>query len=320
MSQYFPEPCRSFGGNINVKVDLSNYATKADLKNLTHADTLSFALKPSLASLKTEFDKLDIDKLAPVLVNNIDTSGFVLKTKCQTDKSELEKKVPDGSDLVKKSKLTELENKILDVSGLATKTALTAVENKIPDVSSLVKKTNYDTKISELEKKLTDHNHDKYITTPEFNTLAADVFNARLAQANLITKTDFDAKMSRLNRKITSNKTKHLLVENELKKLKSFDLGYFIGKSHFDEDGTQHYLVFRPILRYFTLNSNCITEWKSKELSNESLEVVSTTGNTLTPSINYYEEKVRLRFTGSVLWQKAVIYSHKKNSRTLSSL
>ena len=68
-----------------------------------------------------------------------------------------------------------------------------------------------------LKKKLTDHNHDKYITTPEFNTLAADVFNARLAQANLITKTDFDAKLSSLNRKITSNKSKHLLVENELK-------------------------------------------------------------------------------------------------------
>ena len=66
-----------------------------------------------------------------------------------------------------------LENKIPDVSGLATKTALTTVENKSPDVSSLAKKTNYDTNISELEKKLTDHNHDKYITTPEFNTLAA---------------------------------------------------------------------------------------------------------------------------------------------------
>ena len=79
-----------------------------------------------------------------------------------------------------------LENKIPDVSGLATKTALTTVENKSPDVSSLAKKTNYDTNISELEKKLTDHNHDKYITTPEFNTLAASVFNARLAQANLI--------------------------------------------------------------------------------------------------------------------------------------
>ena len=79
---------------------------------------------------------------------------------------------------------------------------MTAVENIIPSVSSLVKKTDYNIKISELEKKLTDHNHDKYITTPEFNTLAADVFNARLAQANLITKTDFDAKLSSLNKKL----------------------------------------------------------------------------------------------------------------------
>ena len=141
--------------------------------------------------------------------------------------------------LVKKTKLTELENKIPDVSNLATKTALTAVENKMPSVSSLVKETNYDTKISKLEKKLTDHNHAKYITTPEFNTLAADVFNARLAQANLITKTDFDAKLSSLNRKFTANKSKHLLIENKLKKLKTFDLGYFIGKSHYEENGTQ---------------------------------------------------------------------------------
>ena len=102
------------------------------------------------------------------------------------------------------------------------------MENKITDVSCLVKKTIYGTKISELEKKLTDHNHDKYITTPEFNALAASVFNARLAQANLITK------RSSLNRRIISNKSKHLLVENELKKLKTFDSSYFIGKSHFE--------------------------------------------------------------------------------------
>ena len=82
---------------------------------------------------------------------------------------------------------------------------MTAVENKIPNISSVVKKTEYDTKITEIEKKLTDHNHDKYITTPEFNNLASDVFNARLAQANLMAKTDFDAKMSSLNRKITTN-------------------------------------------------------------------------------------------------------------------
>ena len=72
-------------------------------------------------------------------VNNIDTSDFVLKAKYQTDKTELEKKIPDVSNLVKKAKLTELENKITDISNLATKTASTAVENKIPKVSSLVK-------------------------------------------------------------------------------------------------------------------------------------------------------------------------------------
>ena len=76
-------------------------------------------------------------------------------------------------------------------------------------------------------------------------------------------------------------------------------MGYFIGKSHFDEHGAQNYLVFQPILQYFTLNSKWITKWKSKGLSNESLEVVSTTSNSLTPSVNYYGDKVRLRFTGS---------------------
>ena len=112
MSQYFREPYEPFGGDINVKVDLSNYATKADIKNISHVDTSSFALKTNLANLKTEVDKLDIDKLVPVpvdlsklsdvvknnvikkdvydklvaQVNSIDTSEFALKTKCDTDK------------------------------------------------------------------------------------------------------------------------------------------------------------------------------------------------------------------------------------------
>ena len=85
-----------------------------------------------------------------------------------------------------------------------------------------------------------------------------------------------------------------------------------MGKSHFDKDGAQNDLVFQSILEYFTLNSNWIIKWKSKGLSNESLEVVSTSNNSLTPSINYYGDKARLRFTGSVLQQKTVTYSHKK--------
>ena len=84
------------------------------------------------------------------------------------------------SNLVKKTKLTELENKIPDVFSLATKTTLNSVENKIPSVTNLVKKTNYNTKITEIENKLQNYNHDKYVTTSEFNTLAANVFNARL--------------------------------------------------------------------------------------------------------------------------------------------
>ena len=224
MSQYFPKPFRSFGGNINVKVDLSNYATKTDLKNVTHVDTSSFALKTNLASLKTEVDKLDIDKLAPVpvdlsklsdvvkndvvkktvydklvaKVNNIDTSDFVLKTKYQTDKTELENKISDVSNLVKKTKLTELENNIPDISNLATKPALI----KYLVLLFQLKRTDYNTKITEIENKLKNHNPDKYIDTSEFNKLVPDVFNARLAQANLITKTDFEAKLLSLNKKL----------------------------------------------------------------------------------------------------------------------
>ena len=146
MSQYFPKTFRSFWGNINVKVDLSNNATKTGLKNVAHVDTSSFPLKTNSASLKTEVNKLDIDKLASVpidlsklndvvkndvvkkavydkiaaKVNDIDTSKFVLKTKSQIHKTE--KKIPGVTNFVKKTKLTELENKIPDVSSLATKT------------------------------------------------------------------------------------------------------------------------------------------------------------------------------------------------------
>ena len=129
-----------------------------------HVHTSSFALKTNLASLKTEVNKLHIDKLVPVpvdlsklsdvvkdvvvkkpeydklvaKVNNVDTNEFILKTKYQTDKAELGKKLLMWQILLKKTKLTELENKIPGVINLALKTALTAVENEIPIVSSLV--------------------------------------------------------------------------------------------------------------------------------------------------------------------------------------
>ena len=130
MSQYFPKLFNShFGDSIKVKIDLSNYATKKDIKNISHGDTSIFALKTNLTNLKTEVDKLDIEKLVPspvdlsklsdavkndvvketvynillAKVDNFDTSDFVLKTKYNNDKTELENKIYDTSRLVKKN-------------------------------------------------------------------------------------------------------------------------------------------------------------------------------------------------------------------------
>ena len=138
MSQYFPKPYEPFWQDISIKVDLSNYATKTDLKNATGIGTSKQAANSDLVSLKADVDKLDIDKLIHVpvdlnklsdvvlndvvkksvydklvaKVNNIDTSGFALKTKHDTDKLDLEKKISDISLLVKKldynAKITEL--------------------------------------------------------------------------------------------------------------------------------------------------------------------------------------------------------------------
>ena len=98
------------------------------------------------------------------------------------------------------TKITAIEDKIPDISNLATKTALTTVENKIPSVSNLVKKADCNTKVTDIENKINNHNHDKCVDTSKFNKLAVDIFNARLTQANLVTKTGFDAKLSSLNR------------------------------------------------------------------------------------------------------------------------
>ena len=132
----------------------------------------------------------------------------------------------------------------------------------------------------------------------------------------MITKTELDSKLSNLNRKITENKTKHLLVENELNKLKPFDSSYFIGKRHFEEDGTQGYLVFQPIQKYFEYvninNEWYITSWKSKGLSEESIKPPATSDNSLNPLINYhYNNKIRAKFTGSCLKQYNLHYKHK---------
>ena len=120
-----------------------------------------------------------------------------------------------------------------------------------------------------------------------------------------------------LNKKINQNKTKHSLVESELNKLKTFDYGYFIGKSHFEEDGTQNYLVFQLIYRYFKFFSitqylEYVSEWKSKGLSSESFKAVSTSDNSLNATLNYYGIKIRVKLTGDCLNQQKITYNHGK--------
>ena len=220
MSQYFP-PYKSSSNNIKVELDLTNYATKTVLKNITHTDVSSFASKTNLAALKTEVDKIDVDKLKTVpddlaklsnvvkneVVKKTDFSAddYVKKTKFSGDINSLddkidkvEKKIPDVSSLETKRNVTtlvkNLDNRIdeVNISGLATKTELTDVENKIPDISGLATPS----ALTAVENKIPD------ITS-------------------FITKTDFDTKLKNISDRVTNNKSKDILLDNDLKKLKT---------------------------------------------------------------------------------------------------
>ena len=234
-NKYFP-PYRGASNDIKVELALSNYATKDDVKNIMHVDVSSYATKTNLAALKSEVDKIDTDKLKTVpadlaklsnvvkndvvkktthntlknKVDAIDTLKFVTRTKFTTDTNALdnkidkvEKKIPDTSGLATKSSVTcliteqevytdKVKKKIPDISGLASKTELTAVENKIPDVSGLATTS----ALTAVENKIPD------ITS-------------------LITKTDFDTKLKNISDRVSNNKSKDLVLDNELKKLKT---------------------------------------------------------------------------------------------------
>ena len=143
MSKYFPKTCEPFGGDINVKVDLSNYATKIDIKNIFHVDTssyrqISISLKVFQKISKNKVEKLNINKLVAVPVDLSKLSNAKIKN--------IEDRIPDTK--------TILNTKIPSTSGLETIYELTAVENKVPSVTNLVKKSDYDTKLNDIEKEL----------------------------------------------------------------------------------------------------------------------------------------------------------------------
>ena len=214
MSQYF-QKSKFLGANLKVELDLSNYATKADFKNAGGADTSKVAKMVDLASLKSEFHKLDIDKLEKVptglnslrsKVNKLDVHKLV---HVPVDLSKLSGVVKN--DVVKK---TEYDEFVKNVNAIQT-----------TGTSNLVKKTDYNIKINEIEKRIADNDHSNiYITTQEFNKFTADNFVARLARANVaskndiaafVWKTDFDDKLKKLSKKAASNKTKHREAEKK---------------------------------------------------------------------------------------------------------
>ena len=324
MSQYFRKSYEPFGGDINVTVDLFKYATKDDIKNITHVDTSSFALKTNLANLKSEVDKLDVDKLKPIptdlsklsdvvkndvvkktdynklvtKVDNNDTSGLVKKTGYNTKITEIEDKIPDSSSFAKKTdyntKITEIEDKIPNTTNLATKTALTTVEDKIPDTTNLATKT----ALTTVENKIPDISN--LATKTALNTVE-----------NKIPDTNGLVKKSDYNTKITG-------IENNIEKLQAYDLSYFKGKQYFDErSGEQNYLVFLPMGKYFKLNSvvaviDRVLSWQSKGISNESIKPPTTSNNSLNPRLSYNDTKIKVPFTRSCLKQPKFKFAHKK--------
>ena len=307
MSEYVPESISALG-RVNVGFHLSNHSTKADLKDATSVGTLNFFKNVDLAilksnidkldigklknvqinlnNLKSKVDKLDVDKLVPVPVDLSKLSDVVKNDVVEKDVynakiKNIEDEIPDITNLAANTtinaKMNEAKNKTPSITNLATTTALTAVENKIPNVTYLVKKKpDYITKISEFKNNITtDHVHDKYITTQEFNKLTAENFTARLAQANLtgisnfVKKTDLNELPKRIKTISTKGLTKDLINKfinlNRAKYFSSFI--------------SQNYLVFIPTktyIKYFS-GTTRIDSWKSNGISEENTENITKT-------------------------------------------
>ena len=125
-----------------------------------------------------------------------------------------------------------------------------------------------------------------------------------------MTKTGFDDKLKNPNKKIKSNKTKHLLVENELIKLQKFDESCFRGKIYFGDDGTKHYLVFQPMYKYFIMVGNEISSWESKRFSNDKISSITTSNCSQVRRLVYNNARIKLEFRGDLLKQDKVTYNH----------
>ena len=277
--------CNISSENIKVELGLSKYATKKDIKEITHVDISSYALKTNLAASKTEVDKIDTDKLKTVpndlaklsnvvkndvvkkttygtlknKVDAIDTSGFVTRTKFTTDTNALddkidkvEKKIPDISGLARKSSVSRL----ITEQKQYTDKVINVINDK--DISGLASKR----KLTAVENKIPD------VSGLATASALTAVENRIPDITSLITKADFDAKLKNISDRVTNNKSKDLLFDNELKNLKT--LVGSSAKIKFDEVQKrffyylqQSYLVYECKIDSFNFASTKISKWKS---------------------------------------------------------
>ena len=236
MSQYFTKPYRSHGGDIKVKLYLSNYATKTDLKNVTHVDVSSLASKTNLASLKTEVDKLDIPKLSTVpadlvKLSNVVKNDVVKKTEYNSLKTKVDsidtinfvsrtKHEKDGSDF--EDKISKIDNKIPDVSDLVKKKTdfnakVPEIEGNIPSISRVLRINTINSKVSDLEKNMKTAESKPDISNFTNKTELKNVENKIPDTNGFIKLTDYSSEITKIKNDYVSNTS----LSSQLNDLKS---------------------------------------------------------------------------------------------------
>ena len=343
MSRYFP-PYNNSSENIKVELDLSNYATKKDIKDITHVDTISYVLKSNLANLKSEVDKIDIDKLKTVpndlaklsnvvkndvvkktvyntlktKVDAIDTSGFVTRTKFTTDTNALD------------DKIDKVEKKIPDVSLLATKSSVTylitetedrihKIDKNIPEISGLASKTG----LTAVEGKISDVTG--LVKQSDYATEITLIKNDCVSNAFL------DSKLNDLKAQHIADEVKE--VDDKAKKNTSDILGFesrLKQKEDIVDEGQREnsftrgfyhylqksYLVYECRTNSFKKNtSGKLTTWKSTGIdnlyANSDLKAISD-GALLLPSLENYG-RMSVKFNGNYFVQNKVLHPNNNN-------
>ena len=299
MSQYFPSYNNS-SNNVKVELDLANYATKDDVKYITHVDVSSFASKTNLAALKTEVDKIDTDKLKTVpddlaKLSNIVKNEVVKKTDFSADNYVTRTKFSTDSNLLD-DKIDKVEKKIPDVSGLATRRNVTTLVNNLNNKIDNLKNNDYakkaslinymltstfNTKSTELERKIEDADIIAKSANTKANTIRSDLndYAKKTDVANdYVTNVNLTSKLNDLKAQHTDDKTKKnasdiLRLENRLKQKQdifdenqrelSFNRGFFYYLQ-------QSYLVYECKINSFAFNGKKITNWKLTGIFNYS--------------------------------------------------